>query len=126
MNTHPISNPPICAFNTIGACPGLGTFLEWSASLNLTGWSDHFKYSVVAGGDDIARFTCLDILLCSFLDFGIGWIIADIYILLIPDVLRDAAFGILVLYSFLPDVLLGSGPEHFATLRMFCNPSSGD
>jgi hypothetical protein len=34
---------------------------------------------VVAGGDDIARFTCLDILFCSFLDFGTGWIIPDMY-----------------------------------------------
>jgi hypothetical protein len=30
------------------------------------------------------------------------------------------------LYSFLPDVFLGLDPEHFATLRMFCSPSSGD
>jgi hypothetical protein len=80
----------------------------------------------VAGGDDIARFTYLDMLFCSFLDFGTGWIIADIYILLIPYALLDAVFGILDLYSFLPDVLLGLGPEHFATLRTFCNPSSGD
>jgi hypothetical protein len=34
---------------------------------------------MVAGGDDIARFTCLDILFCSFLDFGTYWIIADMY-----------------------------------------------
>jgi hypothetical protein len=34
---------------------------------------------VVAGGDDIARFTYPDIFFCSFLDFGIGWIIADMY-----------------------------------------------
>jgi hypothetical protein len=34
---------------------------------------------VVDGGDDIARFTCLDILFFSFFDFGIGWIIADMY-----------------------------------------------
>jgi hypothetical protein len=80
----------------------------------------------VNGGDDIARFTCLDMLFYSFLDFGTGWIIADIYILLIPDVLLDAVLDILGLYSFLPDVLLGSGPERFAALRMFCNPSSGD
>jgi hypothetical protein len=33
----------------------------------------------VAGGDDIARFTYLDMLFCSFLDFGTGWIIADMY-----------------------------------------------
>jgi hypothetical protein len=33
----------------------------------------------VAGGDDIARFTYLDMLFRSFLDFGTGWIIADIY-----------------------------------------------
>jgi hypothetical protein len=59
--------------------PGLGTFLGWSTLLNLTIWSDLLKYSVVAGGDDIAKFTCLDILFYSFLDFGTGWIIADIY-----------------------------------------------
>jgi hypothetical protein len=34
---------------------------------------------VVTGGDDIARFTFLGILFCPFLDFGIGWIIADMY-----------------------------------------------
>jgi hypothetical protein len=34
---------------------------------------------VVAGGDDITRFTYLNILFCSFLDFGTGWIIADMY-----------------------------------------------
>jgi hypothetical protein len=50
----------------------------------------------------------------------------QIYILLILDVLRDAAFGILGLCPFIPDVFLGSGPEHLATLRMFYNPSSGD
>jgi hypothetical protein len=37
MNTLPISYPPICAFSTIGDCPNLGTFLRWSALLNLTG-----------------------------------------------------------------------------------------
>jgi hypothetical protein len=79
MNTLPISYPPICAFSTIGECPSLGTFLRWSALLNLTGWSDHYRYSVVAGGDDIARFICLDMLFRSFLDFGTGWIIADLY-----------------------------------------------
>jgi hypothetical protein len=79
MNTRPMSYPPICAFNTIGVCPDLGTFLGWSALLNLTGWSDHLKYSVVAGGDDIAKFTCLDMLFYSFVDFGTGWIIADMY-----------------------------------------------
>jgi hypothetical protein len=70
MNTRPMSYPPVCAFNTIGVCPGLGTFLGWSALLNQTGWSDHLKYSVVANGDDIAEFTCLDMLFYSFLDFG--------------------------------------------------------
>jgi hypothetical protein len=35
-------------------------------------------YSVVAGGDDIARFTCLDMLFRSFWDFCTDWIIADI------------------------------------------------
>jgi hypothetical protein len=76
----------------------------------------------VAGGDDIARFTCLDMLFYSFLDFGTGWIIAYIYILLIPYVLLDVVLGILDFYSFLPDVLLDLGPEHFATLRIFCSP----
>jgi hypothetical protein len=96
-----------------------------SALLNLTGWSDHLKYSAVAGGDDIAR------LLVWIYSSVLSWISApvgslQIYILLIPDVLQDAAFGILDLYSFLPDVFLGSGLECFATLRMFCSPSSGD
>jgi hypothetical protein len=59
------------------------------------------------------------------------WILAPtgslrICILSIPNVLQDVAFDILDLYSFLPDVFLGLGPEHFATLRMFCSPSSGD
>jgi hypothetical protein len=79
MNTRPILYPPICAFNTIGTCPGLGTFLGWSTLLNLIGWSDHLKYSIVVGGDDLAKFTYLDILFCSILDFGNGWIIADMY-----------------------------------------------
>jgi hypothetical protein len=79
MNTRPMSYPLICAFNTIGACPGLGTFLGWSSLLNLTVWFDHHRYSMVAGGDDIARFTYLDIFFCSFLDFGIGWIIVEMY-----------------------------------------------
>jgi hypothetical protein len=72
MDTLLMSYPPICAFKTIGLWPGLGTFLGWSALLNLTGWSDHCRYSVVAGGDDIARFTCLDILFHSFFDLGTG------------------------------------------------------
>jgi hypothetical protein len=79
INNHPMSYPPICAFNTIGACPGLGTFLGWSSLLNLMVWSDHRRYSVVASGDDIARFTCLDMIFYSFLDFWTGWIIADMY-----------------------------------------------
>jgi hypothetical protein len=36
---------------------------------------------VVAGDDDIARFTCLDMFFCSFFDLGIGWIIAEMYTL---------------------------------------------
>jgi hypothetical protein len=61
----------------------------------------------------------------------LSWILApvgslQICILLIPDVSQDAAFDILDLYSFVPYMFLGSGPEHFATLRMFCNPSFGD
>jgi hypothetical protein len=70
MNTRPMSYHPICAFNTIGACPGLGTFLGWSSLLNLTIWSVHCRYSMVVGGDDIASFTCLDIFFCSFLILG--------------------------------------------------------
>jgi hypothetical protein len=34
---------------------------------------------MVASGDDIARFTYLDIFFSSFLDFGTGWIIAEMY-----------------------------------------------
>jgi hypothetical protein len=37
MNTLPMSYPPICAFSTIGECPGLGTFLGWFTLLNLIG-----------------------------------------------------------------------------------------
>jgi hypothetical protein len=124
MNTRPTSYPPICAFNTIGACPGLGSFLGWSALLNLTSLSDHFKYSVV-----LVVMLLLDLLvwICSSV---LSWILAlvrslQIYILLIPDGLLDAVFGILGLYSFLLGVLLGLRPEHFVALRMFCNPSSG-
>jgi hypothetical protein len=74
--------------------------------------------------------TLLDLLVWIYSSI-LSWILApvgslQIYILLIPDVLRDVVFGILGLCSFLPDVFLGSGPEHFATLRMFYNPSSGD
>jgi hypothetical protein len=70
MNTFPMSYHPICAFSTMGACPGLGTFLGWSALLNPTVWSDQVRYSVVASGDDIARFTCLNMFFYSFLDLG--------------------------------------------------------
>jgi hypothetical protein len=45
---------------------------------------------------------------------------------LIPDVLRDVAFDVLDLYSFLPDVLLGSDSEGLVILGMFYSPSSGD
>jgi hypothetical protein len=67
-------------------------------------------------------------LICSSI---LSWILAlagslRICILLILDVLQDVAFDILDLYSFLPDVFLGSDPEHLATLKMFCSPSSGD
>jgi hypothetical protein len=31
----------------------------------------------VAGGDEMARFTYLDMFFRSFFDFGTGWIIAD-------------------------------------------------
>jgi hypothetical protein len=72
----------------------------------------------------------LDLLIwiCSYV---LSWILApvgslQIYTLLTLDVLLDAVLGILDLYSFLPDVLLDLGAEHFATLRMFCSPSSGD
>jgi hypothetical protein len=65
IKTLPTSYPPICAFNTMGACPGRGTFLGWSALLNPTAWSDQLRYSIVAGCDVMDRFTCLDILFCS-------------------------------------------------------------
>jgi hypothetical protein len=96
MNTRPLSYPPICVFNTIGACPGLGTFLGWSSRLNLTVWSDHYRYFVVPGGDDIARFTCLDMFFCSFF-FTLGhtgslrrrtpsiWDSFDHFVLDLPD-----------------------------------------
>jgi hypothetical protein len=48
-----------------------------------------------------------------------------IYILLTLAVLRVIAFDILDLCFFLPVVLLGLNPWHFATLGRFCNPSSG-
>jgi hypothetical protein len=79
IKTLPMSCPPICAFSTMGACPGWGTFLGWSVLLNPTVWSDHLRYSVVAGGDVMARFTCLDMLRYSFFDFGTGWIIAAMW-----------------------------------------------
>jgi hypothetical protein len=60
----------------------------------------------------------------------LSWILApvgslQIYILLTPDVLLDAELGIPDSYFFLPVVLLGSSPWHFATSERFCNPSSG-
>jgi hypothetical protein len=70
MKTLFTSCHPICALRIMGACPGRGNFMGWSALLNPTVWSDQLRYSVVAGGEVIARFTCLDILLCSFFDFG--------------------------------------------------------
>jgi hypothetical protein len=67
-------------------------------------------------------------LICSS---ALSWILAPagslrICVLLIPDVLRDVAFDILDLYSFLPNVLLGLDSERLAVLGMFCGPSSGD
>jgi hypothetical protein len=79
MKTLPTSYPPIYAFSTMGVCPSRGTFLGWSILLNPTVWSDHLRYSIVAGGDVMARFTCLDMLRCSFFDFGTGWIIAAMW-----------------------------------------------
>jgi hypothetical protein len=50
----------------------------------------------VAGGDDIARFTCLDMLVRSFLDFGTGWIIADMFLAMKNEVclLQKKFFGV--------------------------------
>jgi hypothetical protein len=79
----------------------------------------------VAGGDDIAKFTCLDIIFCSFWTLGLAGSLR-IYTLLILNVLQDVAFDILDLYSFLLDVFLGLNPEHLATLGLFYSPSSGD
>jgi hypothetical protein len=72
MKTLPMAYPPVCAFSTMGACPGRGTFIGWSALLNPTIWSDQLRYSIVAWGDVMARFTCLDTLFYSFFDFGTG------------------------------------------------------
>jgi hypothetical protein len=107
-------------------CHGLGTFLGWSVLLNLIGWSDHLKYFVVAGGDDIANFTCLDILFCSF--FWTSGLAGSLQICtpLILDVLQDVAFDILGLCLYLLDVLLGLTPERLVTLGMFCSLSFGD
>jgi hypothetical protein len=49
----------------------------------------------------------------------------QIYILLTPNVLLDVVLGIPDSYFFLPAVLLGSCPWHFAISGRFCNPSSG-
>jgi hypothetical protein len=78
----------------------------------------------VAGGDKMARFTCLDMLFHSFFDFGTDWIIADNK-LLTPDALLAVVLDVLDSCSSFLVVLLGSSPWHFATLRRFCNPSSG-
>jgi hypothetical protein len=71
----------------------------------------------------------LDLLvwICSF---ALSWILAlvvslQICILLTPNVLLDDVFGIRDSYFFLPAVVLGSSPWRFATLRRFCNLSSG-
>jgi hypothetical protein len=109
MNTRPMSYPLIYAFNTIGACLGLGTFLGWSALLNLTGWSDHFKYSIAAGGDDIAKFTCLDMLFALFWTLGLAGSL-QICTLLMLTILQDVALDILDLCLYLLDVLLDLTP----------------
>jgi hypothetical protein len=62
--------------------------------VNLIVCLDNRRYFVVAGGDDMARFTCLDMLFCSFLDFGTGWIITAIYIVA-EDILHYFVSGIL-------------------------------
>jgi hypothetical protein len=78
----------------------------------------------VAGVDDIARFTCLDMF------FHSSWTLApveslQIYILSTPDVLLVSVLGTLDLYFSFPVVLLGSSPWNFVTLKRFCNPLSG-
>jgi hypothetical protein len=87
--------PPICAFSTMGMCPGRGTFLRWSTLLNPTVWWDQLRYAVVAGGDVMTRFTCPDMLLCSFYDFGTGWIIAAMWLFdwIYPPLLWLPEFG---------------------------------
>jgi hypothetical protein len=60
---------------------------------------------------------------------ALSWTLAPvgsllIYILLTPAVLRVVAFGIPDSCFFLPVVLFGLNPWHFATLGRFCNPSS--
>jgi hypothetical protein len=80
---------------------------------------------MVAGGDDIARFTCLDMLFCSFWTSGqVGSL--QICTLLTLDVLLYFGLDILDLCSCLLDVLLVLTPERLVTLGMFCSLSSGD
>jgi hypothetical protein len=79
---------------------------------------------VVADGDDIARFTCLDMFFRSFLDLALVESL-QIYILSTPDVLLVYVLGTLDLYFSFPTVLLGSSLWYLVTLRRFCNPSSG-
>jgi hypothetical protein len=71
---------------------------------------------------DLLVWICSSILSCILALVGS----LQIYILLILDVLLDSILGIPNSYSFLPDVLLGSSPWHFATSGKFCSPSSGD
>jgi hypothetical protein len=84
---------------------------------------------MVAGGCDIARFTCLDIFFCSFLDFGTGLIIADTP--LIGVGLCHFVFDILDLWlsyhmSCTLALLLGLVPWLLAVLQMSYNLSSDD
>jgi hypothetical protein len=44
--------------------------------LNSIGCSDQCKYSIVTGGDVIAKLTCQEMLFYSLCDFGTGYIIA--------------------------------------------------
>jgi hypothetical protein len=75
MNTLSTSYVPIWALSTKGAFPSRGTVIGWSSLLDSMGCSHQCRYSVVAGGEVIARLTCRVILFSSLFDLGTGCII---------------------------------------------------
>jgi hypothetical protein len=70
---------------------------------------------------DLPVWICSSVLSLIFALVGSLWI----YKLSTPDALLAAVLDILDLCSSFLAVLLDLNPWHFATLRRFCNPSSG-